>query len=77
MELNLELNLELKLIIRVQMHWSGAYEGYGTGSLDRDVLEMRSLVKHLRENGECQRREEWSACLFYLSHRTHIHCYWS
>lgn len=34
------------------MHWSGAYEGYGTGSLDRDVLEMRALVKHLRENGE-------------------------
>ncbi|ORX35153.1 hypothetical protein BD324DRAFT_582746 [Kockovaella imperatae] len=32
----------------IQMHWSSAYDGYMTGSLDRDVSEMASLVKHLR-----------------------------
>lgn len=31
-----------------QMVWSGNYDGFGTGSLDRDVLEMGALVKHLR-----------------------------
>ncbi|WVQ94387.1 hypothetical protein IAU59_001466 [Kwoniella sp. CBS 9459] len=35
----------------VQYHWSSAYGGYGTGSLDRDRLEMRALVKHLRTQG--------------------------
>ncbi len=33
------------------MHWSGAYDGFGTGSLDRDRMEMGCLVKHLRESG--------------------------
>ncbi|OCF34557.1 dolichol-phosphate mannosyltransferase [Kwoniella heveanensis BCC8398] len=35
----------------VQYHWSSAYGGYGTGSLDRDRTEMRALVKHLRTQG--------------------------
>ncbi|WWD22625.1 hypothetical protein CI109_107118 [Kwoniella shandongensis] len=35
----------------VQFHWSSAYGGYGTGSLDRDRDEMAQLVKHLRANG--------------------------
>ncbi|ORY26999.1 hypothetical protein BCR39DRAFT_578327 [Naematelia encephala] len=35
----------------VQMHWSGAYDGFGTGSLDRDRQEMSDLVTHLRANG--------------------------
>ena len=34
------------------MHWSGAYEGYGSGSLDRDVEEMGALIDHLRSQGE-------------------------
>ncbi|KAK8844822.1 hypothetical protein IAR55_006672 [Kwoniella newhampshirensis] len=34
----------------VQFHWSSAYGGYGTGSLDRDRDEMAQLVKHLRSN---------------------------
>ncbi|ORY23282.1 hypothetical protein BCR39DRAFT_549688 [Naematelia encephala] len=33
------------------MYWSGAYEGFGTGSLDRDVKEIGDLVKLLRETG--------------------------
>ncbi|WVR03042.1 hypothetical protein IAU60_000031 [Kwoniella sp. DSM 27419] len=35
----------------VQFHWSSAYGGYGTGSLDRDRQEMEALVKHLRSEG--------------------------
>ncbi|KAL7418990.1 hypothetical protein Q5752_006674 [Cryptotrichosporon argae] len=35
----------------VQPHWSSAYDGYGTGSLDRDVSELSSLVTHLRAQG--------------------------
>ncbi|WRT63145.1 uncharacterized protein IL334_000048 [Kwoniella shivajii] len=35
----------------VQFHWSSAYGGYGTGSLDRDRKEMEALVKHLRGTG--------------------------
>lgn len=35
----------------VQMHWSGAYDGFGTGSLDRDRLEISCLVSRLREQG--------------------------
>lgn len=37
--------------IRVQIHWSGSYDGYGTGSLDRDCDELEALVKHLRDRG--------------------------
>jgi hypothetical protein len=37
---------------RVQTHWSSAYDGYGTGNLDRDRDEMGVLVKVLRERGE-------------------------
>lgn len=37
---------------RVQMTWTGNYGGFGTGSLDRDVAEMSSLIKHLRSNGK-------------------------
>ncbi len=33
------------------MHWTGAYDGFGTGSLDRDRMEMGCLVKYLREQG--------------------------
>lgn len=36
---------------RIIMHWSSAYLGYGTGSLDRDVREMSDLVGHLRGQG--------------------------
>ncbi|WVF66774.1 hypothetical protein IAT40_001516 [Kwoniella sp. CBS 6097] len=35
----------------VQYHWSSAYGGYGLGSLDKDRIEMRALVKHLRTQG--------------------------
>jgi len=34
------------------MTWTGNYGGFGTGSLDRDVAEMSSLIKHLRKNGK-------------------------
>ncbi|ORY23281.1 hypothetical protein BCR39DRAFT_549686 [Naematelia encephala] len=40
--------IDWKLVI---MHWSGAYEGFATGSLDRDVKEMADLVTHLRSTG--------------------------
>jgi hypothetical protein len=33
------------------MHWSGAYEGFMSGSLDRDVNEMNALVEHLVAQG--------------------------
>ncbi|WVN87622.1 uncharacterized protein L203_102805 [Cryptococcus depauperatus CBS 7841] len=35
----------------IQFHWSSAYGGYGTGSLDRDRAEMQILVKHLKTTG--------------------------
>ncbi|EIW73056.1 hypothetical protein TREMEDRAFT_56114 [Tremella mesenterica DSM 1558] len=35
----------------VQMHWSSAHEGFGTGSIDRDRDEMECVVKHLRFQG--------------------------
>jgi hypothetical protein len=35
----------------VLMHWSGAYEGFMSGSLDRDIGEMNALVNHLHSNG--------------------------
>ncbi|WVQ82867.1 hypothetical protein IAT38_005002 [Cryptococcus sp. DSM 104549] len=35
----------------IQFHWSSAYDGYGTGSLDRDRDEMKLLVKHLKSTG--------------------------
>ncbi|TXT04283.1 hypothetical protein VHUM_04170 [Vanrija humicola] len=35
----------------VQIHWSSAYDGFGTGSLDRDCDELESLVAHLRTLG--------------------------
>ncbi|WOO79990.1 UPF0613 protein [Vanrija pseudolonga] len=35
----------------VQIHWSSAYDGFGTGSLDRDCDELASLVAHLRSHG--------------------------
>lgn len=44
----------LMVEIRVQMHWSGAYDGFGTGSLDRDRMEMGCLVKHLRAQGQAE-----------------------
>ncbi|KAL1409298.1 hypothetical protein Q8F55_003277 [Vanrija albida] len=34
----------------VQLHWSSAYDGFGTGSLDRDCDELGSLVTHLGAN---------------------------
>lgn len=38
---------------RVQPHWTSAYDGYGTSSLDTDVGELSALVEHLRkEDGE-------------------------
>lgn len=40
-----------QLTCRVQIHWSSAYDGFGTGSLDRDCDELGSLVAHLRANG--------------------------
>ena len=42
------------------LHWSSAYEGWATGSLDRDVGEMEALVRHLRSQGEwrCARSGE-------------------
>lgn len=36
---------------RIQFHWSSAYGGYGTGSLDRDREEMQALVKYLKTTG--------------------------
>ncbi|KAK4688240.1 hypothetical protein P7C73_g1865, partial [Tremellales sp. Uapishka_1] len=36
----------------VQMHWTGAFDGFGTGSLDRDIDEMEVLVNHLRAKGD-------------------------
>jgi predicted alpha/beta hydrolase family esterase len=33
------------------MHWSGAYDGFGTGTLDRDCDEMEALVAHLAAEG--------------------------
>lgn len=36
---------------RVQIYWSGVYEGYGTGSLNRDADELEALVQHLRAQG--------------------------
>ncbi len=33
------------------MHWSGAYDGFGTGTLDRDCDEMEALVAHLATEG--------------------------
>lgn len=33
------------------MHWSGAYDGFGTGTLDRDCDEMEALVSHLAGEG--------------------------
>ncbi|WVQ72182.1 hypothetical protein IAR50_001727 [Cryptococcus sp. DSM 104548] len=35
----------------VQFHWSSAFGGYGTGSLDRDREEMQTIVKHLKSKG--------------------------
>ncbi|KAJ9113769.1 hypothetical protein QFC20_001795 [Naganishia adeliensis] len=35
-----------------QPHWSSAYHGYGTGSLERDVIEIEACVKHLRQSGK-------------------------
>lgn len=41
------------LIFRIQPHWSSAYDGYGTSSLDTDVGEIGALVDHIRkEDGE-------------------------
>jgi hypothetical protein len=38
---------------RVQPHWTSAYDGYGTSSLDIDVAEIGALVDHIRkEDGE-------------------------
>jgi hypothetical protein len=37
------------LIFRIQPHWSSAYDGYGTSSLDTDVGEMGALVDHIRK----------------------------
>lgn len=34
--------------VSVQIHWSSAYDGFGTGSLDRDVDEMAALIAHLK-----------------------------
>lgn len=33
------------------MHWTSAYDGFGTSSLDRDVSEMNALSAHLRDAG--------------------------
>ena len=38
------------------MTWSGQYDGFGTGSLDRDVAEMSALIKHIREKGKLKGR---------------------
>lgn len=37
--------------LRDQIHWSGSYDGFGTGSLDRDCDEIEALVDHLAEEG--------------------------
>ncbi|TYJ53808.1 hypothetical protein B9479_005569 [Cryptococcus floricola] len=41
----------LFLSVLVQFHWSSAFGGYGTGSLDRDREEMQTIVKHLKSKG--------------------------
>ncbi|KLT39701.1 DUF1749-domain-containing protein [Cutaneotrichosporon oleaginosum] len=33
----------------VQLHWTSAYEGFGTSSLTRDVSELHALAAHLRD----------------------------
>lgn len=35
----------------MQLHWSSAYTGFGTTSLDTDVSELAALAAHLRNNG--------------------------
>ena len=40
------------LSVRVQMYWSGCYDGFGTGSLDRDADEMGALVEHLGQGDQ-------------------------
>jgi hypothetical protein len=44
--------------LRAQPQWSGAYDGFATGSLDRDVEEVESLVKLLRDDGKSFRRTQ-------------------
>lgn len=34
---------------RIQPHWTSAYDGYGTSSLDTDVGELSALVEHIRK----------------------------
>lgn len=41
-----------KLTFSVQLHWTSAYTGFGTSSLDVDVSELASLVTHLRAAGD-------------------------
>jgi pimeloyl-ACP methyl ester carboxylesterase len=33
----------------VQLHWTSAYDGFGTSSLARDVSELHALASHLRD----------------------------
>lgn len=35
----------------MQIYWSGCYDGYGTGSLNRDCDELAALVQHLQARG--------------------------
>lgn len=42
-----EYNTYSRLTARVQIHWSSAYDGFGTGSLDRDCDEIKALVDHV------------------------------
>lgn len=46
---------EALTFVRVQPHWTSAYDGYGQSSLDTDVGEMSALVEHIRnEDGKRQ-----------------------
>lgn len=38
--------------LSVQLHWTSAYTGFATSSLDTDVSELSSLVIHLRSGGD-------------------------
>ncbi|KAI5452113.1 hypothetical protein NCC49_001051 [Naganishia albida] len=35
-----------------QPHWSSAYNGYGIGTLQQDVMEIEACVKHLKLSGK-------------------------